>query len=222
MAKNPKLKTASDPMTTGPNAPLFARISHLYSASMLDPTSPLSRFYLSHARSIAKKSVLRLDPAIKRTVCKRCDALLVPDVTCTHRVENHSKGGRKKWADVLVVECQCGMVKRFPVGMEELRAKRSGSLHKKKEEAKAGVEGKEDTVLAVAGGQDKAVKKAAKAGKKAGANLDVRTFRGQAIWTLQDLLEAKGPASVEEEKEVLDQPTDASVIRMEDAAAEYK
>ncbi|KAI5855894.1 RNAse P Rpr2/Rpp21/SNM1 subunit domain-containing protein [Tricharina praecox] len=219
MGKTAKPKPAPNPMTTGPNAPLFARISHLYSASTLDPTSPLSRFYLSHARSIAKKSVLRLDSKTKRTICKRCDALLVPDVTCTHRVENQSKGGRKKWADVLVVECQCGMVKRFPVGMEELRVKRGGSLHKEKEEAV--MEGKEDTTVAVASGQEKGGKKDAKAGKKAGAkkgaNMDARTFKGQAIWTIQDLLEGKDPVPVEEEKQVSDCPTDARDTHMEDA-----
>jgi len=121
-----------------PNAHLLARLSHLHRASnalcgseaqATSPTTNLSRFYLTHLRSVAKKSVLRLDPSIKRTICKRCDTLLVPGVSCEHRVENKSKNGRKKWADVLIVECKvCWSVKRFPVGMDGWKAKnRAGS-----------------------------------------------------------------------------------------------
>ncbi len=70
-------------------------------------------------RSVAKKSVMRLGPQIKRTVCKRCDTLLIPGISCENRIENASKGGKKSWADVLVVGCMaCGTVKRFPVGMD--------------------------------------------------------------------------------------------------------
>lgn len=118
-----------------PNFHLHARLSHLYQASTVlaaptegrdAPVSPsLSRFFLQNLRAIAKKSVMRLDPSIKRTICKRCDSLLVPGVSSTTRIENPSKGGKKPWADVLVVECNaCGAVKRFPVGMEVLKEKR--------------------------------------------------------------------------------------------------
>jgi len=83
-------------------------------------------------RSVAKKSVMRLGPQIKRTICKRCDTLLVPGVSCENRIENASKGGKKSWADVLVVECMaCGTVKRFPVGMdgmERRKGKRKGGF----------------------------------------------------------------------------------------------
>jgi ribonuclease P protein subunit RPR2 len=119
-----------------PNAQLFARLSHLHRASSALATpdagataetnavsSKLSRFYLSHLRSIAKKNVLRLDPSVKRTICKRCESLLIPGVSCRERIENQSKGGKKRWADVLVVECNaCGTVKRFPVGIDEFKA----------------------------------------------------------------------------------------------------
>ena len=63
------------------------------------------------------KSQIRLSPAIKRSLCKRCDALLVSGSDSTSRLENKSRGGKKPWADVLVVTCNsCGTVKRFPVG----------------------------------------------------------------------------------------------------------
>ncbi|KAL7272344.1 hypothetical protein RUND412_004853 [Rhizina undulata] len=144
MGKSKNAKQGNKP--TAPNGHLYSRINFLYQASHIlngqagpgslttptaasvdapqssTPSDPLSRFYLSTARAVAKRSVLRLDPSIKRTICKRCDSLLIPGVSSVHRIENASKGGRKSWADVLVIECNaCGAVKRFPVGMEEKR-----------------------------------------------------------------------------------------------------
>ncbi|RYP05947.1 hypothetical protein DL765_009671 [Monosporascus sp. GIB2] len=53
---------------------------------------------------------------MKHTICKYCDTLLVEGDTSTSFVENQSKGGKKPWADVLVVKCNtCGGLKRFPV-----------------------------------------------------------------------------------------------------------
>ncbi|RYP86163.1 hypothetical protein DL769_000775 [Monosporascus sp. CRB-8-3] len=53
---------------------------------------------------------------MKHTICKYCDTLLVEGHTSTSFVENQSKGGKKPWADVLVVKCNtCGGLKRFPV-----------------------------------------------------------------------------------------------------------
>ena len=57
------------------------------------------------------------------------------------------------------------------------------------------------TAPAVAGRQDKAEKKAAKAGKKAGekkagTNMDARTFRGQAIWVKVVVFNSLGLGSV--------------------------
>ncbi|KAA8909168.1 RNAse P, Rpr2/Rpp21 subunit, partial [Sphaerosporella brunnea] len=115
-----------------PNTQILARLTHLYRVSTAlvtpDPAasqetnaaaSKLSNFYINHLRSAAKKNVLRLHSEVKRTICKRCEALLIPGVSCTERIENQSKGGKKRWADVLVIECtRCGTAKRFPVGMD--------------------------------------------------------------------------------------------------------
>ncbi|RPB01879.1 Rpr2-domain-containing protein, partial [Choiromyces venosus 120613-1] len=99
---------------------LFARLNYLHQSAhlLLTSGSPnLSRNLVSTARTVAKKAVIRFDPSIKRTWCKRCNAVLVPGVSCEHRVDNLSRGGRKAWADVLIVRCWgCGCLKRFPVG----------------------------------------------------------------------------------------------------------
>lgn len=83
------------------------------SAGVLGP----SRHLISQLRSVSLKGQIRLSQAVKHSICKRCDALLVPGSTSSTRVENKSRGGRKPWADVLVITCHsCSAVKRFPVG----------------------------------------------------------------------------------------------------------
>lgn len=73
---------------------------------------------LSSMRSVSQKAQIRLSRSIKRSVCRRCNALLI--MNSTAEIENASRGGRKPWADMLVVTCcQCGAVKRYPVGMGE-------------------------------------------------------------------------------------------------------
>jgi ribonuclease P protein subunit RPR2 len=75
----------------------------------------LPRQYLSQMRGVSLKSQLRLPQDIKRSVCKRCDILLVPGSNCTEEIENSSRGKKKPWADVCVIRCtSCGTAKRFP------------------------------------------------------------------------------------------------------------
>ena len=77
----------------------------------------LVRHLLTHARNISKKSQTRLSQSVKRSICKKCDALLMNQSISTIRIENSSQGNRKPWADVLVITCDlCGTHKRFPVG----------------------------------------------------------------------------------------------------------
>ncbi|KAI1292400.1 RNAse P Rpr2/Rpp21/SNM1 subunit domain-containing protein [Xylaria venustula] len=75
-----------------------------------------ARHLLTDLRATSLKSQLRLSPAIKHTICKFCDTLLIEGETSTSVVENKSKHGKKPWADVLVVRCNtCRGLKRFPV-----------------------------------------------------------------------------------------------------------
>lgn len=76
----------------------------------------MSRKLLTDMRAITQKSVIRISPRIKRSICKYCDSLLIDGQTSSSVVENKSKGGRKPWADVLVIRCHtCGREKRFPI-----------------------------------------------------------------------------------------------------------
>ncbi|KAM0356030.1 hypothetical protein ACHAPU_000423 [Fusarium lateritium] len=86
----------------------------------------MSRQAISALRAVAQKAQIRLSPAMKQTICKFCDTLLVEGDTCTSTVENASKGGRKPWADVLSIKCKtCGHVKRYPVSAPRQKRKAS-------------------------------------------------------------------------------------------------
>jgi ribonuclease P protein subunit RPR2 len=92
------------------------------------PRSALALQIGTHLRAVSLKGQVRLSTELKRTVCKTCNAILIPGRTSTQTVENDSKGGRKPHADVLVIECSfCKSKKRFPVGAtrQQKKAKRA-------------------------------------------------------------------------------------------------
>lgn len=94
----------------------------------------LSRVCVSHLRAVAMKTQIRLPVTLKRSVCKRCDTILTPEVTCSHEIRNASRGGKKPWADVLVVRCLlCGTEKRFP--QTEKRGKKLVERRQEKDSA---------------------------------------------------------------------------------------
>jgi len=77
----------------------FHRINFLYQASNLVSELPfsetgriLSAHYGQILSKVAKKSVLRMDPSIKRTVCKGCGSLLKPGVSSVVRKRKKNKG----------------------------------------------------------------------------------------------------------------------------------
>lgn len=80
------------------------------------PMQGMARRLLTQMRAVSRKTNMRVRPAVKHRVCKYCDTLLVEGTTCLSVVENHSRGGRKPWADVLSVTCTtCGRARRYPV-----------------------------------------------------------------------------------------------------------
>lgn len=77
---------------------------------------PASRRLVSELRDVSLKMQLRMSPAMKHSICKNCNTLLLDGSTCSTEVENKSKDGKKLWADVLVRKCiVCGLAKRFPL-----------------------------------------------------------------------------------------------------------
>ncbi|THV52455.1 hypothetical protein BGAL_0078g00040 [Botrytis galanthina] len=61
----------------------------------------LSRRLITELRSVSLKGLMRMTPDMKHSICKNCQTLLLEGTTCTAKIENQSKGGKKPWADVL-------------------------------------------------------------------------------------------------------------------------
>ncbi|KAH8811485.1 RNAse P Rpr2/Rpp21/SNM1 subunit domain-containing protein [Xylogone sp. PMI_703] len=94
------------------------------------PLQPASRRLVSDLRSVSLKMQMRMSPAMKHTICKNCDTLLIDGSTCTNIVENKSKGGKKPWADILVRRCNtCGLAKRFPINAPRQKRRPFRSPH---------------------------------------------------------------------------------------------
>jgi ribonuclease P protein subunit RPR2 len=90
--------------------------------------SPLALQLGSDLQQVSRKAQLRLSVDLKRTLCKRCNTVLVPGRTASQTIENASKKSKKPWADVLVLTCgTCEGRKRFPVG-----SKRQGKKNERK------------------------------------------------------------------------------------------
>nr|XP_046159443.1 LOW QUALITY PROTEIN: ribonuclease P protein subunit p21-like [Oncorhynchus gorbuscha] len=92
----------------------YQRLNFLYQAahcvlSQTPENVELARFYCFTQKTIAKRLVLRQDPSVKRTLCKKCCSLLVPGVTATARQRRIKYRNR-----MTVLQClSCGQSKRF-------------------------------------------------------------------------------------------------------------
>lgn len=91
---------------------VFHRMNFLYQASNIllgiqPKNTELSRFYSNTMMKIGTKNLMKIDPNVKRTICKICSALLVPGVTAKVRM-------RCKRETHIVWTCmKCGTMKRF-------------------------------------------------------------------------------------------------------------
>lgn len=93
-------------------------------ATFHPPPSGLPLQLTTHLSIIAQKGQIRLSKELKHSICKICSSPLIEGQTCSQTTENLSKGGRKPWADVLVVKClACGACKRFPIGARKQKRK---------------------------------------------------------------------------------------------------
>lgn len=151
-----------------PNKHIHARASFLYQAatyltlqippdktngqepsplneSAVSNQSPIALRLGSDLQQVSRKAQLRLAVDLKRTICKTCNSVLISGRTATQEVENLSKGGRKPWADVLVIQCKlCGGKKRFPIGSKPQPSKSRQQL---KETTKVSVIDKHNSKL---------------------------------------------------------------------------
>ncbi|CAG5862476.1 unnamed protein product [Menidia menidia] len=86
----------------------YQRLNYLYQAahcvlSQNPKNVELARFYCFTQKTIAKRLVLRQDPSVKRTLCKKCCSLLIPGVTATTR--QRRKKGKTRFTVVRCLSC---------------------------------------------------------------------------------------------------------------------
>ncbi|KAK4236303.1 RNAse P Rpr2/Rpp21/SNM1 subunit domain-containing protein [Achaetomium macrosporum] len=94
------------------------------------PLEAMSRRLATDLRAVSLKTRIRLKPAVKQTICKFCDSVLIEGTSCTSIIENKSKGAKKPWADVLVRKCHtCGRVRRYPVSAARPKRKTAREPH---------------------------------------------------------------------------------------------
>uniref|UniRef100_A0A1Q3F4W0 Putative ribonuclease p protein component 4-like isoform x1 n=1 Tax=Culex tarsalis TaxID=7177 RepID=A0A1Q3F4W0_CULTA len=76
-----------------PGRDSYERMNFLYQASVLmaDRVPALSGSYGKLMKSIGKKAVLRVEPAIKRTLCTRCGVALSSSSTASYSDFRHKK-----------------------------------------------------------------------------------------------------------------------------------
>jgi ribonuclease P protein subunit RPR2 len=97
---------------------------HPSTSTFNPPRSGLPLQLNAHLRSVAQKAQIRLSQDLKHAICKTCCSPLIEGETCLRSIDNLSKGGRKPWADVLVLKCcACGACKRFPIGAKKQKRK---------------------------------------------------------------------------------------------------
>ena len=114
--KSATTQASASTTTTTANEPENCVAAEAAETAQTAPLQGMARRLLTQMRSVSRKTNMRLRPAVKHRVCKYCDTLLVEGTTCVSLVENHSRGGRKPWADVLAVTCTtCGRARRYPV-----------------------------------------------------------------------------------------------------------
>ena len=95
------------------NVPAFSRMNYLYQAASMCTQTPteqsvrLAAYYGMLLRGIGKKAQARMDPSIKRTLCKGCHMLMVPGVTATVRLQ------KRPVAQVTWLCKCCATIKRF-------------------------------------------------------------------------------------------------------------
>lgn len=114
-----------------------------------EQASPVALQLGSDLHTVSRKAQLRLSADLKRSMCKSCNAVLVPGHTATQVIENLSRCGKKPWADVLVVSCnRCGSQKRLPVGAKR-QPKKKARLAASKTATTSDMEGVESTTPAL-------------------------------------------------------------------------
>ncbi|KAJ6500185.1 RNAse P Rpr2/Rpp21/SNM1 subunit domain-containing protein [Mycena vitilis] len=70
----------------------------------------LSKSYINSMKTVASKTMVKMDPAVKRTLCNGCNIVLVPGSTATVRVKSSKVHGH-----IMSYRCtSCNSTRRIP------------------------------------------------------------------------------------------------------------
>ena len=108
--------THTDPARVESRAGSRQTISHRFFQQHSALQDGLSRHFITNLKGIALRAQIRQSKELKHTICKSCDGLLFPNLRTIARIENLSKKNHKPWADVLIIQCDCGAQSRYPIG----------------------------------------------------------------------------------------------------------
>ncbi|EIN11439.1 Rpr2-domain-containing protein [Punctularia strigosozonata HHB-11173 SS5] len=73
-------------------------------------TTDLAREYVKDMKLVGRKTTVRLDPSVKRTICKGCNLVLLPGTTARVRIHASCSHG-----NAIVYTClSCHMLRRIP------------------------------------------------------------------------------------------------------------
>lgn len=88
-----------------------------------------AQYGTKYFQSLARKATLRIDPSIKRSICKQCRLVLIPGITCSIRVKNDRP------AHIVVqTRCHlCGHVRRLPCPPLSTRKPKTIARRRKKQ-----------------------------------------------------------------------------------------
>uniref|UniRef100_A0A1I8M0U8 RNAse P Rpr2/Rpp21 subunit domain protein n=1 Tax=Musca domestica TaxID=7370 RepID=A0A1I8M0U8_MUSDO len=101
----------------------FSRMNFLYQAStlMAGKNNSLSAYYGELCKNIAKKSVLKMEPNLKRTFCKRCSLAQEPGTTSELHIKKSNVANKESIDEQSKVINQCllcGHQRKFIVNMK--------------------------------------------------------------------------------------------------------
>lgn len=116
MKKAKNKSTANNNNINNQNLEAFQRMNYLLNISIETAMNGdksqlfLVKHYIHTLRKISKKLVLRIHPFVKRSICKECEMILIPEVTGKYReIQNGLK-----------IEClHCGNERVIPYGLKE-------------------------------------------------------------------------------------------------------
>ncbi|XP_055323747.1 uncharacterized protein LOC129578740 [Sitodiplosis mosellana] len=92
----------------------FERMNFLYqAASQIIPKSKaLSCYYGAQCKLISKKSLQRMEPEMKRTICKQCGLMLRPGVSAELSIQDEHRDD----VNSCLIKCnKCNATKRYVV-----------------------------------------------------------------------------------------------------------